>query len=155
MGRGSTYLILLLGAGIMVLPFLWMLSTSVMTIGEANGGRLLPRVARMTCPYVNLPKLVEGTVIDFAVSPEVREGEQELHTDSYYVEVAPGSESSWQWQFRLVNNKAEPVADRACGTARRCPDGWTGSRSPMAAGRWTPAGACPSPLLRLAAYTER
>jgi ABC-type glycerol-3-phosphate transport system permease component len=92
----------------MILPFLWMLSTSVMTIGEANGGRLLPRAARTSCPYVNLSKTVEGTVLDFAVAPKVRSGEQELHTDSYYVEVQQ-EEQSGEWQFRLVNNKGKPV----------------------------------------------
>ena len=92
----------------MVLPFLWMLSTSVMTIGEANGGRLLPRAARLTCPYVNLAKYDKaGMVTNFAVSPEVRAAEQELHTDSYYVETQ--QTGSGQWQFRLVNNKAKPV----------------------------------------------
>jgi ABC-type glycerol-3-phosphate transport system permease component len=113
-GRGFTYLILLLGASVMLLPFLWMLSTSVMTLGESNSGRLLPRAARLTCPHVNLSKVTEGTVIDFAVSPEVREGEQELHTDSYYIEVeretGAAAESGTGWQFRLVNNRAEPVA---------------------------------------------
>jgi ABC-type glycerol-3-phosphate transport system permease component len=104
------YLLLLLGASVMVLPFLWMLSTSVMTIGEANSGRLLPRSARLTCPYVNLVKYDKnGTVTEFAVSPEVRAGEQELHTDSYYVAVQL-DEQTLEWQFRLVNNKAEPVA---------------------------------------------
>jgi ABC-type glycerol-3-phosphate transport system permease component len=93
----------------MVLPFLWMLSTSVMTIGEANAGRLLPRVARMTCPHVNLPKYTEGTVVDFAVSPQMGEGVQELHTESYYVEVRQGPETA-DWQFRLVDNVADPVA---------------------------------------------
>jgi ABC-type glycerol-3-phosphate transport system permease component len=100
------YLILIFGACVMVLPFLWMLSTSVMTIGEANAGRLLPRLVRMTCPHVNLSKASDGTVVDFAVSPDVREGEQELGTDAYYVEV----QEAGDWQFRLVNNKAEPVA---------------------------------------------
>lgn len=93
----------------MVLPFVWMLSTSVMTIGEANGGRLLPRVTRLSCPYVNLAKYSKGTVTNFAVSSEVRAGEQEMHTDSYYVEVRQ-EEQSGQWQFRLVNNKSKPVA---------------------------------------------
>jgi ABC-type glycerol-3-phosphate transport system permease component len=113
LGRGSTYLILLLGASVMILPFLWMLSTSVMTLGEANSGRLLPRLARLTCPHVNLQSPDKGgSVTDFAVSPEVREGEQELHTDSYYVEVQKGSDDPaiTGWQFRLVNNKAEAVA---------------------------------------------
>jgi ABC-type glycerol-3-phosphate transport system permease component len=106
-GRGVTYLVLLLGAAIMVLPFLWMLSTSVMTIGEANSGRLLPRTARMTCPHVNLVKYDKGgSVTEFTVSPDVRDGEQELPTDAYYVEVQQGSE----YQFRLVNNKTQPVA---------------------------------------------
>jgi ABC-type glycerol-3-phosphate transport system permease component len=115
LSRGMLYLILLLGAGVMVLPFLWMLSTSVMTVGEANAGRLLPRAARVTCPYVNLQKYDKGgTVTDFAVSPTIREGEQELHTDGYYVEVQQGSSGSASlesgWQFRLVNEKANPVA---------------------------------------------
>jgi ABC-type glycerol-3-phosphate transport system permease component len=108
--RGFLYLLLILGAGIMVLPFLWMLSTSVMTIGEANAGRLLPRAARLSCPYVNLMSYDKaGTVTGFAVAPEVRAGEQELHTDSYYVEIQQDEQSA-EWQFRLVNNKAEPVA---------------------------------------------
>jgi ABC-type glycerol-3-phosphate transport system permease component len=100
------YLVLILGAFVMVLPFLWMLSTSVMTIGEANGGRLLPRLVRVTCPHVNLAKTSEDTVVDFAVGPEVRQGEQELGTDAYYVEVREGE----GWEFRLVNNSAVPVA---------------------------------------------
>jgi len=108
--RAFLYLLLILGAGIMVLPFLWMLSTSVMTLGEANAGRLLPRAARLSCPYVNLASYDKaGTVTDFAVAPEVRAGAQELHTDSYYVEIQQ-DEPSGAWQFRLVNNKAEPVA---------------------------------------------
>jgi ABC-type glycerol-3-phosphate transport system permease component len=102
------YLVLGLGAAIMVLPFLWMLSTSMMTLGEANSGRILPRLVRVTCPYVNLTKTVEGSVTNFAVSPIRRPGEQELHTDSYYVETRQ-EEQTGQWQFRLVNNKGEPV----------------------------------------------
>ena len=108
--QGFLYFSLILGAAIMILPFLWMLSTSVMTIGEANAGRLLPRSARLSCPYVNLMSYDKaGTVTGFAVAPEVREGEQELHTDSYYVEIQR-DEQDTAWQFRLVNNKAEPVA---------------------------------------------
>jgi ABC-type glycerol-3-phosphate transport system permease component len=106
--RGLMYIILLLGAGIMVLPFLWMLSTSIMTLGEANGGRLLPRAVRISCPYVNLSKTTEDTVTAFAVSPTMQPGVQELHTDSYYVEMQQ-EEQSGQWQFRLVNNKGVPV----------------------------------------------
>jgi len=107
--RALLYVLLILGASVMLLPFLWMLSTSVMTIGEANAGRLLPRSARLTCPYVNLQSYDKaGTVTGFAVAPEIRAGEQELHTDSYYVEVQP--DEAAEWQFRLVNNKAEPVA---------------------------------------------
>lgn len=106
--RGLMYVVLLVGAGIMVLPFLWMLSTSMMTLGEANTGRLLPRFVRTTCPYVNLAKTVEGSVTGFAVSPTIRTGEQELHTDSYYVEIQQ-EEQSGQWQFRLVNVSSEPV----------------------------------------------
>jgi ABC-type glycerol-3-phosphate transport system permease component len=108
LAQGTLYTVLILGAVTMVLPFLWMLSTSVMTLGEANAGRLLPRPARLICPYVNLPKTSEETVQSFSVSPSVRDGEQELHTDSYYVEVRQ-EEQSGEWQFRLVNNDAEPV----------------------------------------------
>jgi ABC-type glycerol-3-phosphate transport system permease component len=104
--RGALYLVLTAGSVSMVLPFLWMLSTSVMTLGEANTGRLLPRSARLSCPHVNLSKTLEGGVTEFAVSPTVREGAQELHTDSYYVEVRRASD---RWQFRLVNDAAEPV----------------------------------------------
>jgi ABC-type glycerol-3-phosphate transport system permease component len=98
------------GAATMIVPFLWMISTSVMTVGEANSGRVLPRAARFSCPYVNLAKYDNsGTITNFSVSPAVRSGEQELHTDSYYVEIQR-EEGSDQWQFRLVNNAAEPVA---------------------------------------------
>ena len=108
--RAFLYLVLILGAATMVMPFLWMLSTSIMTLGESNSGRLLPRSARLTCPYVNLEKYDrDGTVTGFAVAPEVRAGEQELPTDSYYVEIQQDEQSAG-WQFRLVNNKAEPVA---------------------------------------------
>jgi ABC-type glycerol-3-phosphate transport system permease component len=108
--RALLYLLLVLGAGTMVLPFLWMLSTSIMTIGEANAGRLLPRSARLMCPYVNLASYDKaGTVTGFTVATEVRAGEQELPTDSYYVEVQRDDQAA-EWQFRLVNNKAEPVA---------------------------------------------
>jgi ABC-type glycerol-3-phosphate transport system permease component len=114
--RGILYLALALGAATMVLPFLWMLSTSVMTLGEANTGRLLPRLVRLTCPNVNLAKYSEGTVVDFRVSPAIQEGMQELHTDSYYVEVQQ-DQASQQWQFRLVNDAAEPVEIAQVGQA--------------------------------------
>lgn len=42
--RTLTYAVLALGAVIAMLPFLWMLSTSLMTLGEAINGRLLPEV---------------------------------------------------------------------------------------------------------------
>jgi ABC-type glycerol-3-phosphate transport system permease component len=111
-------MILVLGASTMILPFLWMVSTSVMTLGEANSGRLLPRAARVFCPHVNLPKTDKwGTVTDFAVSPKVRQGEQELHTDSYYVAISRNPETTGvppeleqEWRFQLVDNKANPVA---------------------------------------------
>jgi ABC-type glycerol-3-phosphate transport system permease component len=106
--RGITYLVLLAGAAIMLLPFLWMLSTSVMTLGEANAGRLLPRSNRLVCPYVNLPKIIEGTVTDFSVSSTMLPGTPELHTDSYYVEVQQDEQTA-QWQFRLVDNIGDPV----------------------------------------------
>ena len=70
--RGIVYVILIAGASTMILPFLWMLSTSVMTLGEANTGRLLPRVARLSCPHVNLAKYVEGGVtLRFALRQKV------------------------------------------------------------------------------------
>jgi ABC-type glycerol-3-phosphate transport system permease component len=103
------YLVLTAGAAFMVLPFFWMISTSLMTLGEANTGRLLPRGARLTCPHVNLTKTVEGGVIDFGVSPTLLPGVQELHTDSYYVEIQPGASAN-EWAFRLVDDKAKPVA---------------------------------------------
>ncbi|HEY4667612.1 MAG TPA: carbohydrate ABC transporter permease [Anaerolineales bacterium] len=40
--RAAIYLVLLLGAAISLVPFLWMMSTSVMTLGEAIGGRFIP-----------------------------------------------------------------------------------------------------------------
>lgn len=113
--QGILYLVLILGAGMMLLPFLWMLSTSIMTLGEANTGRLLPRAARLTCPHVNLLKYVEGSVTGFAVSPTLRQGVPELHTDSYYVALR----QEGQWQFQLVNNKNEPVEVAPAGQ----PDG--------------------------------
>lgn len=108
LGRVLLYLILSLGAGLMVLPFLWMLSTSVMTLGEANTGRLLPRLARLSCPHVNLAKTLEGGVTAFAVSPQLLPSVQEMHTDSYYIEIQQ-EPASQRWQFRIVNNKSEPV----------------------------------------------
>jgi ABC-type glycerol-3-phosphate transport system permease component len=108
LSRGVLYLILVLGAFAMVMPFLWMVSTSIMTSGEANTGRLLPRLARVTCPYVNLPSYQEGTVTGFSVSPTLREGVQELHTDSYYVLVEQ-QEGSGEWLFQLIDNKNRPV----------------------------------------------
>jgi ABC-type glycerol-3-phosphate transport system permease component len=106
--RLVTYIVLILGAMVMLVPFLWMASTSIMTIGEANAGRVLPRTVRVTCPYVNLAKTVEGTVTQFFVSPTVRAGSQELPTGAYYVEVENNG-AGGQWQFRLVDNQADPV----------------------------------------------
>lgn len=40
--RLLTYGVLLIGAAISLVPFLWMISTSLMTLGEAIGGRLIP-----------------------------------------------------------------------------------------------------------------
>lgn len=107
-GQIVIYGVLIMGTVIMLLPFFWMLSTSIMTLGEANSGRLLPRAARLTCPYVNLPKTIEGSVTGFKVSSKLREGAPELPTDSYYVEIGQ-QETSNQWQFRLVDNKGDPV----------------------------------------------
>ena len=111
--RGLTYFLLIVGALIMVAPFLWMISTSVMTLGEANAGRLFPRSVRFSCPYVNLPSLSDNTVTGFSVSPAILAGQQELHTDSYYVEVR----DEGGWQFRLVNNKGTPIAIAPVGRA--------------------------------------
>jgi len=97
----------------MVAPFVWMLSTSVMTLGEANAGRLFPRSVRFTCPYVNLPSLSDNTVTRFSVSAAILAGQPELHTDSYYVEV----QQEDGWQFRLVNNKGTAVAIAPVGQA--------------------------------------
>lgn len=102
------YAILIAGAVIMLTPFVWMVNTSIMTLGEANSGRFFPRAARLTCPHVNLPKTVEGSVTGFKVSRTLREGASELPTDSYYVEIRQ-EETSNEWQFRLVNNEGDPV----------------------------------------------
>jgi ABC-type glycerol-3-phosphate transport system permease component len=40
--RAFVYLALLIGAAISLVPFLWMMSTSLMTLGEAIGGRFFP-----------------------------------------------------------------------------------------------------------------
>ena len=42
--RGLLYTILIVGGIIAIVPFLWMLSTSLMTLGEAISGRFLPQV---------------------------------------------------------------------------------------------------------------
>jgi ABC-type glycerol-3-phosphate transport system permease component len=42
LGRGFSYGMLILGAAVSVVPFLWMISTSLMSLGEATGGRLIP-----------------------------------------------------------------------------------------------------------------
>ena len=41
-GKFFVYFVLLLGAAIALLPFLWMLSTSAMTLGEVAVGRIIP-----------------------------------------------------------------------------------------------------------------
>ncbi len=108
--RGLLYFLLLVGAGIMVMPFLWMVSSSIMTAGEANSGRLVPRTARFSCPYVDLAKYDRlGVVTAFSVSRSIRPGAQELHTTGYYVELQH-AEGSGQWQFRLVNERSQPIA---------------------------------------------
>jgi ABC-type glycerol-3-phosphate transport system permease component len=40
--HSSTYIVLILGALIAVIPFVWMISTSVMSLGEAQGVRFFP-----------------------------------------------------------------------------------------------------------------
>ena len=42
--RLFSYTVLLVGAAISIIPFFWMISTSLMTVGEAISGRLLPSV---------------------------------------------------------------------------------------------------------------
>ncbi len=42
--RGLLYTILIVGGIIAIVPFLWMISTSLMTLGEAISGRFLPQV---------------------------------------------------------------------------------------------------------------
>jgi len=44
LGRTVLYTILIIGAIIAIVPFLWMISTSLMTLGEAISGRFLPQV---------------------------------------------------------------------------------------------------------------
>lgn len=46
--RVLTYLVLLGGAVISLVPFVWLISTSLMTLGEAIGGQLLPAVPRFS-----------------------------------------------------------------------------------------------------------
>lgn len=41
-GRLLSYIVLLIGAAISLVPFLWMISTSLMSLGEAIGGRFIP-----------------------------------------------------------------------------------------------------------------
>ena len=43
LGRSSMYLILILGSVVAIIPFIWMLSTSFMTLGESVSGRLVTR----------------------------------------------------------------------------------------------------------------
>jgi ABC-type glycerol-3-phosphate transport system permease component len=43
-GRVLTYVILSIGVVIVIVPFLWMISTSLMTLGEATGRAILPKV---------------------------------------------------------------------------------------------------------------
>ncbi len=45
-GRTFTYIVLTLGAVIAVVPFLWMISASLMNLTEATGRAVLPRVAQ-------------------------------------------------------------------------------------------------------------
>ncbi len=40
-------LLLIVGAAVSIVPFLWMLSTSLMSLGEAIGGRMLPSVIHL------------------------------------------------------------------------------------------------------------
>ena len=47
-----TYLFLILGVVIAIFPFFWMISTSLMSLGEAQGTRLLPSAIHLE-NYVN------------------------------------------------------------------------------------------------------
>lgn len=48
MWRAFSYLILVAGAAISLVPLLWMLSTSFMTLGEAIGGQFIPAVPQFS-----------------------------------------------------------------------------------------------------------
>jgi len=45
--NGGSYLVLAIGAFLAVIPFVWMVSTSLMTIGEAMGVRFFPSVVHL------------------------------------------------------------------------------------------------------------
>ena len=44
LGKAALYLILLIGAGIFIFPFFWMISNSLMTLGETITRQLVPKV---------------------------------------------------------------------------------------------------------------
>lgn len=46
--RAFSYLVLLAGAAVSLVPLLWMLSTSFMTLGEAIGGQFIPAVPQFS-----------------------------------------------------------------------------------------------------------
>ena len=47
-----TYLVLIVGAAVAIFPFFWMISTSVMSLGEAQGTRLIPSAIHLE-NYIN------------------------------------------------------------------------------------------------------
>ena len=51
-----TYLMLSTGVVIAIFPFFWMLSTSLMSLGEAQGTRLIPSAIHFE-NYVDIPEL--------------------------------------------------------------------------------------------------
>jgi ABC-type glycerol-3-phosphate transport system permease component len=60
-GRGWLHLTLMSGAGIFLLPFLWLVATSMRTDEEMVDASLLPRIPRFVAssPYVRPPRAIE------------------------------------------------------------------------------------------------
>ena len=68
LGRGLIYAILILGAVVSIVPFVWMISASLMTRNEALGSRLItrqPLLERFTYSEGELDKLLSENVPDF------------------------------------------------------------------------------------------
>lgn len=74
LGRALIYAILLLGAFISIIPFVWMISASLMTRNEALGSRLItsqPLLERFTYSEGEIDKLLSENVPDFIKDPDV------------------------------------------------------------------------------------